>query len=179
MNPLDIVQHGADVLGNDAEFMAQYRALQGIAMKVKFVQLGLSSRTSFVYTGDQIKQVEAMLACGFISTNPNDSASVREPVSCAEHGVAFTLTLTKEDYMSKNYIQTKTFVGGADFTSMSDDAVFSAISSMEAQIKSLSSLEHAPQATKDKIAQLQANIEGLVKLADERTAAGKPSTTAA
>jgi hypothetical protein len=116
---------------------------------------------------------------------PNDEAAwrsnactsaVKQPASDFADSLKYlTSILPKADkeipMSSTNFIQTKTFVNGVDISTMSDEAVYGLIGSMEKQIKSYDELGAKPASLVKKIETIKSNIAALVKLIDERDAA--------
>lgn len=72
---------------------------------------------------------------------------------------------TKETIME---IQHQTLVNGRNIKDMTDDQLFDLIADEEAKIKALRAIENKPQKLKDRINKMQADIEHLIKLIDER-----------
>lgn len=65
-------------------------------------------------------------------------------------------------------IQNQTLVNGRNIKDMTDDQLFDLIAAEEAKIKALRAIENKPQKLKDRINKMQADIETLIKLIDER-----------
>lgn len=104
------------------------------------------------------------------------TSTVNQPASDFADSLKYlTSILPKADkeipMSSTNFIQTKTFVNGVDISTMSDEAVYGLIGSMEKQIKSYDELGAKPASLVKKIETIKANIAALVKLVDERDAA--------
>lgn len=75
-------------------------------------------------------------------------------------------TLTPKDTAME--IQNQTLVNGRNIKDMTDDQLFDLIAAEEAKIKALRAIENKPQKLKDRINKMQADIETLIKLIDER-----------
>ena len=75
-------------------------------------------------------------------------------------------TLTPKDTTME--IQNQTLVNGRNIKDMTDDQLFDLIAAEEAKIKALRAIENKPQKLKDRINKMQADIETLIKLIDER-----------
>lgn len=74
---------------------------------------------------------------------------------------------TEETTMTAN-IETKTLVSGNDFALMSDTQIFSQIAQWEERIDKLNRIKNKPKKLVTVIEGLQADIDKLVKLVDER-----------
>lgn len=76
-------------------------------------------------------------------------------------------TLTPKEPTAMN-IENQTLVNGRNIKDMTDDQLFDLIAKEEAAIKALRAIENKPQKLKDRINKMQADIEHLIRLIDER-----------
>lgn len=76
-------------------------------------------------------------------------------------------TLTPKEPTAMN-IENQTLVNGQNIKNLTDDQLFDLIAKEEAAIKALRAIENKPQKLKDRINKMQADIEHLIKLIDER-----------
>lgn len=76
-------------------------------------------------------------------------------------------TLTSKEPTAMN-IENQTLVNGQNIKNLTDDQLFDLIAKEEAAIKALRAIENKPQKLKDRINKMQADIEHLIRLIDER-----------
>jgi hypothetical protein len=81
---------------------------------------------------------------------------------------AFLPPQPKEFPMNTIAIETRTYVNGADISSLTDDQVFATIASAEAAVKKLEAIEAKPAKLQAKIDALKASILKLGELVDAR-----------
>ena len=80
---------------------------------------------------------------------------------------------TKDKPVKPIKIETVTFVDGERADAMSQDTIFATIERIENEIERLQKIKHKPEALKDRIQQLEANLVDLVVLSNNKTAAIK------
>lgn len=65
-------------------------------------------------------------------------------------------------------IENQTLINGQNIKNLTDDQLFDLIADEEAKIKALRAIENKPQKLKDRLNKMQADIDHLIRLIDER-----------
>ena len=95
--------------------------------------------------------------------------SMQYAIQAAKEFTGTPLTPTKENTMTApKPVEVKTFIYGRESKDVPDEIIFSHISGLEQQIKTLEAIENKPKKLIKHIDQLKADIAALVKVCDER-----------
>lgn len=80
---------------------------------------------------------------------------------------AIQITETPKEPTAMN-IENQTLINGQNIKNLTDDQLFDLIADEEAKIKALRAIENKPQKLKDRLNKMQADIDHLIRLIDER-----------
>lgn len=86
---------------------------------------------------------------------------------CHRAEEAIQITETPKEPTAMN-IENQTLINGQNIKNLTDDQLFDLIAAEEAKIKALRAIENKPQKLKDRLNKMQADIDHLIRLIDER-----------
>lgn len=169
----------AERLASDQEFAKDYKAIRSLGAQMRGYAIRMHAQRlgQIVNNSGTIANIDGLVAP---LVDRNFFAGAQWPADVVDKNATLSVSLinhaakkpqTQEIAMSdKNFVKTLTLVGGIDFATMNDQAVYDKIAALEARVEQLDKIKTKPASLKAEIDQINANIAALVKLADERHA---------